>query len=179
MEKTLVQIARHLNERGIVWALGGSLVLKHHGLVKSARDIDILVTYEGLEAADEELSSLGYKQTKMPNPLFQTTYFYEYVINGIEVDLMCDFKIVRDPVYTYLFDSECVVGADFIEDVRIPYTSVEDWYILYQLMNRTDDKTQAIRQYLKLNGITHPTRWEKMIASVPEPLKTQITSSLR
>jgi len=179
MERTLTEIARHLNERGIVWGIGGSLVLKHHGIVKSARDIDILVTLEGLEAADEELSSLGHKQTKMTSPLFQTTYFYEYVINGIEVDLMCDFKIVRDPLYTYPFDAESVVSADFIDDVRIPYTSLEDWYILYQLMNRNDDKTLAIRQYLQTNGITHPNQWDRMLKTVPDPLKSQIIASLK
>ena len=56
--EVLKRIALLLNQEGIVWELGGSLMLKQKGLVEVANDIDLLIAESDVERAHELLSTL-------------------------------------------------------------------------------------------------------------------------
>jgi hypothetical protein len=54
------EIARHLEDAGIDYAIAGALSLGVHGFVRATEDVDIIVTREGLEAFKERWLGRGY-----------------------------------------------------------------------------------------------------------------------
>jgi hypothetical protein len=60
VHKTLVKIARRLDEMGIPYALAGGMALFFHGYRRFTEDVDILVTREGLAAIHAGLEGRGY-----------------------------------------------------------------------------------------------------------------------
>lgn len=60
VHKTLVRIARRLDELGIPYAIAGGMALFFHGYRRFTEDVDILVSREGLNEAHDALEGLGY-----------------------------------------------------------------------------------------------------------------------
>jgi hypothetical protein len=159
MLDTLSYIGEKLNNAGILWAVGASIVLNHYGLVDKPNDIDILVDINDIKRADEIINELGSKKPleKGESALYSTKYFYEYIVNGIDVDIMAGFAInFNEGTYEYSFDKEAVTNAKKTNGVEIPLTSLEDWYVLYQLMPNREKKVSIIEEYLLVNGIKEP-----------------------
>lgn len=61
MFNTLSYIGKKLNDEGIVWGVGASILLNHYGLVDKPNDIDILVDLNDIEKADKILKSIEKK----------------------------------------------------------------------------------------------------------------------
>lgn len=172
---TLLLIAQHFNKEGITWALGGSHVLKKHDIVDTVNDIDILVMEKDIEKANQILSGLGTVVPVIKNPLYLTTYFYSYQIRKIKIDLMCDFKIkYNKQIYSYQFDESSIVDSDDIAKEKIYYTALEDWYVLYRLMGRDDEKVKNLEKHFELHGIKHPVLLKRALTNVPSDLKFKI-----
>lgn len=153
LKSTLVKITRRLNETDIMWALGASGVLNYHGLLDEMNDIDILVAKKDCQALEDVLKSMGYMKDFEPSDVYGTEYFREFVINEVDVDVMSNMKIFNHQVtYDYIFDHVSVVGTWALEDVKVPLTSLEEWYILYQMIPNREKKVQMIEGYLQENG---------------------------
>ena len=60
IHQTLRRIARRLNELGIPYAVAGGLSLFAHGYQRFTKDVDLLVTREGLRKIHKEMEGLGY-----------------------------------------------------------------------------------------------------------------------
>ena len=60
VHKTLVKIARRLDELSIPYAIAGGMALFFHGYRRFTEDVDILVTREGLQDIHARLEGLGY-----------------------------------------------------------------------------------------------------------------------
>jgi len=60
VHKTLVKIARQLDELSIPYAIAGGMALFFHGYRRFTEDVDILVTREGLQEIHARLEGLGY-----------------------------------------------------------------------------------------------------------------------
>lgn len=175
----LLLIAQKLNNENIMWALGGSNVLKKYDLVNSVNDIDIFVSEKDIKKANQILSSIGVKIDVKLDPNYLTTYFYSYKIMKFKVDLICDLKIkCEDEVYTYKFDELSITDSNDIAKENIFYTSLEDWYILYRLMGRDDEKVKNLEKYFQLRGIKHPKLLERALENVPNDLKVKIKFQL-
>jgi hypothetical protein len=54
------ELARHLEEAGIDYAIAGALSLGVHGFVRATEDVDVIVTREGLEQFKERWLGRGY-----------------------------------------------------------------------------------------------------------------------
>lgn len=69
-----------------------------------------------------------------------------------------------------------------VEDgVPIPLTALEDWYVMYSLMPKREEKTTMIEQYWQANGMTRPDLLNKALQrELPESLrrKLRLTSGL-
>lgn len=148
MRKVMTKIAMQLNEANVVWAFGGSLIFDNYNISNNPNDIDILVTTETLEKAILVLSDIGIGYLKDPKDIYKTTYFYEYIIDGVKVDLICEFKIENEKTYEYLFDESCIEFKKIIDGVTFNYCNLLDWLILYSLMERVS-KVQMILRYIK------------------------------
>ena len=136
---TLRRIAELLNEEGIMWAVGGSLMLFLRGRVKKFHDIDLMVAEEQAEEARALLAQMGTPMPEKPNDRYRTRHYQEFVIYGTDVDLVAGFVIVKDGVA-----HECpLLPEDITETVdlqgtAIPLHALSTWQHYYTLMGRTE-----------------------------------------
>lgn len=135
MINELSYIGEKLNEKRIIWGVGASVLLALYGLVEECNDIDILVDINDIEIADRILSSIGIKNKFIEVENYATKYFYEYKIRGFDVDVMAGLAINQsEGTYEQAFESSCISGYKKVNGVEIPLSSLEDWYIIYQLI---------------------------------------------
>ena len=162
-ELLLAKIGRCLNESNVLWGVGASMMLYYKGLVKEPKDIDFIVDKKDIEKVDRLLSELGEKTVREKSSFYATTYFYEYNIDGIEVDVMCEFTICNHGLqYLYDFNEQSVVEMAEIEGEQIPFTGLEDWYVLYQIMPGREQRVNLIEDFFVKNGVSHPNLLIKM-----------------
>lgn len=182
MFQTLIKIANELNQHNVHWALGGSLMLLHHGLVDDAHDIDLMVTIEDFKIASHVLDALGIRMKNRDeiSTLYQTEYFVEYKVDGYDVDLMAGLQISHaNGIYRYCFDELSVTDSKWHDDVKINYASLEDWYVLYLLMPHRSIKVQKIEHHLVKIQIKHPLLLERALrGNLPEPVKNRVEGIL-
>lgn len=156
IESVLAKTGTVLNASKVLWGVGASLLLNRYGLVNTVNDIDIVVSLADIDKADRLLSALGEKQATRDSDIYATDYFFEYIIDGINVDMMAGFKInLRQSVFEYGFDHQSVPLRFSVGCVDIPYSTLEDWYVLYQLMPDRDHKVELIADYLTTHGVEH------------------------
>jgi hypothetical protein len=182
MFQTLLKIANELNKHQVHWALGGSLMLLHHGLADDAHDIDLMVTIEDFITASSVLLSLGIKMKNRDeiSPLYQTENFTEYKVDGYDVDLMAGLQISHENgVYRYCFDELSMTESKWYDNVKINYASLEDWYVLYQLMPHRSNKVLKIEHHLIKIQIKHPLLLERALrGNLPEAVKHRVEGIL-
>ncbi|CEP40522.1 hypothetical protein [Paraclostridium sordellii] len=135
MFDTLSYIGDKLNKANILWGVGASILLNQFGMVDTPNDIDIFIDIKDIHKADKILKKIGKKREYEETSTYSTKYFYEYVINGIDIDVMAGFAINHD------------------NGVSIPFTSLEDWYVIYQLIPNREVKVDMIEKYLLTNGV--------------------------
>ena len=90
----LKRIAHRFNQAGITWALGASMMLYFKGIARDFHDLDLMIVNEDASIAQRILSEMGVLQPPMPNPKYKSKMFLEFVIDGIDVDLIAGFAIV-------------------------------------------------------------------------------------
>ncbi|WP_297438176.1 hypothetical protein [uncultured Clostridium sp.] len=154
MFNTLSYIGQIFNDSNIVWGVGASILLNQFGLADSPNDIDIHVHIKDIHKVDEILKSIGTKKKQEKTDSYSTKYFYEYIVNGIDIDVMARLAINHiNGVFEYIFDENSISQFISIDKISIPFTSLEDWFVLYQLIPNRDAKVKIIEDYLLLNGI--------------------------
>ena len=156
MINTLSLIGEKLNQANILWAVGGSLMLSQYGLEPNPGDIDILVAIQDAEKADIILEALGKKKQNESAGVYESKFFYQYRISGVDVDVMAGFAIRHsEGIFQYPFDQKSVTEIKLINDIPIPFSSLEDWFVLYEIMPARESKADAISAYLRRFGLHH------------------------
>ncbi|MCH4886079.1 hypothetical protein EZV73_00800 [Acidaminobacter sp. JC074] len=157
LRKVLVRLAKVLNKENITWALGASSLLNYHGLVDTVNDLDLLVIPSDIERFEEILLRFGEKEFSPPSDVYGTEYFGEFVIDGVNVDVMSRMKITNhDVTYVYPFDETSIVEKWMIDNEAIPMTSLEEWYILYNMIPNREKKVKIIEAYFKDHPVKYP-----------------------
>ena len=154
MLDTLSYIGKKLNKEKILWGVGASMLLNHYGIIDKPNDIDILVSLNDIEKVDIILKSFGEKKVWEKEAAYSTKYFYEYKINGIDFDIMAGLTINHNEgIYRHIFDENSIFEIVRINGISIPLTSLEDWYVIYQLIPNREIKVGLIESYFMTNGI--------------------------
>lgn len=154
MFNTLSYIGKKLNDADITWGVGASILLNRFGLIDKPNDIDIFVSINDIEKTDEILKSIGEKKKWEKTTTYSTKYLYEYVINKVDVDVMAGFVVNHNNgAFRYIFDKSSISEYKVINEVKIPFTSLEDWYVIYQLIPNRKAKVEMIEKYIVSNGI--------------------------
>lgn len=144
----LAQIAEELNRQRIMWAIGGSLLLYLNGIVQEFNDIDIMIAEADIEKAKQVMLSLGTQAPPKQSAQYKTKHFYEFEMDGVDVDLMADFTVVRDDAeYYFPLEKEHIVGYAKINGATIPMQSVEAWRTYYERMDRVERIDRANSNY--------------------------------
>ncbi|MDR1809551.1 MAG: nucleotidyltransferase family protein [Prevotella sp.] len=157
IEQVLVRIAQALNVSRILWGVGGSLLLRQYGLTDTCRDIDLLVAVADAQTADSILSAMGEKLPPQRSDMYATDYFCEYIIDGVSIDLIAGLKIrTGKTVFEYVFNTASVPHTFLFGDVPVPFSTLEEWHTLYQLMPGKTHKVQLIAAYFRRHGVEYP-----------------------
>ncbi|MBU3129256.1 nucleotidyltransferase family protein [Clostridium tagluense] len=179
--EALSYIGEKLNENGVVWAVGASILLHHYGLIDSPNDIDILVDLSDIEKVDKILKSIGEKKVREKSDTYSTKYFYEYVVHGFDIDLMAGLSInYNNGTYEYIFNHTSISEYKKINGVNIPLSSLEDWYVIYQLIPGRDIKVKMIENHLSLNGVKKSALLERALkGDLPDEVRDKIQGILK
>ena len=94
--------------------------------------------------AKEILLGLGSMNPPNPNEKYRTKHFMEFVVDGVDIDVMAGFIIVEEGTEYYCSLRQDQI-ADFAEvcGVKVPLQSVRLWREYYRLMGR-DGKVEMI-----------------------------------
>lgn len=181
MLNTLSYIGEKLNNGNIRWAVGASILLNQYGLVEQPNDIDIFVDERDIEEADKLLKRLGEKKKWELNTTYATKYFYEYEIKGVDLDVMAGFAVkFSGGLFQFQFDEKSISEFRSINGVEIPFTALEDWYVLYQLIPNRQVKVQIIEEYLKKCGIKNPFLLKRILKNtLPNQIRSKIENMLK
>ena len=135
----LIKIARALNAADITWAIGGSMLLYLENITKEFNDIDIMVHSEHADAAKAVLLQMGSLIPSETKTKFRTKTFLEFVIDGVDVDVMAGFVIVSDGIaHDCALRAEDISGYITIGNEPIPVQPVALWRKYYALMGNTE-----------------------------------------
>ncbi len=144
----LSQIAKELNNRGVTWAIGASMLLYFKGITRDFHDIDIMVSEEDFNIVKEVLLTFGKMQPPNPNDKYRTKCFGEFTVEGVEVDVMAGFIIIdRDKEFYFPLVREAIQDFTEINGIKIPLQSLEEWRTYYKMMGRTE-KVKMIDDWL-------------------------------
>jgi hypothetical protein len=146
----LKRIAHALNDAHIAWALGSSAFLYLKGLVPTFHDLDLFIAHGQGPQAEALLASLGQEEPANYKPdRYGTKLFCEFTVQGVEVDLMEDFSIIREgQEYFFPLEAKNIVEYLAVEGEPIPIESLASWQERYTLMGRLE-KAQIISSFLK------------------------------
>ena len=134
----LKRIAARFNAAGITWALGASMLLYFKRIAPEFHDIDLMVADDDAERARQLLCEMGTLLPPSPNDKYRTKCFMEFVIDGVDVDVMAGFSIVSDGIaHDCSLQKEQIVETLTLDGEVIPLQSVELWRRYYALMGRS------------------------------------------
>ena len=124
----LADIARALNQSGVTWAVGGSLLLYFKGKTGVFRDIDLMVCETDVEKLKQAMLPLGAPAPSDPNAQYRTRCFLEFTVRGVDVDVMAGFVILENgQEHDCALKPEQVAEHILVRGEDIPLQSLEDW----------------------------------------------------
>ena len=153
--RVLAQIANRLNAAEIQWALGASAMLYLNGVADRFDDLDIMVQTDQALRAKDILKSMGAMKAANPAAAVRspggitassshtaatssiTIYFFEFVIGGVDVDLMGGFTIREGEI-----EHDCSLKPFQIAETReicgekVPLQALSVWREYYEWMGR-------------------------------------------
>ena len=110
-------------------------------------DIDIIVDESDYESLLALLEKKEYDY-QSPNEQYQTKHFFSLESEGIDVDIMIDFNVIKDQnLYHFPFHIEKEI---ILQNTTIYLSSVQEWLNAYIAMNRID-KVLTIQASKKRN----------------------------
>lgn len=164
MIQTIEKVGKALNEAGIRWAVGGSVLLQANGFPVEPNDLDVIFEKNDAEKAVRLLETAGARRASDPSYHYQSYSFTELMVGSVEVDLMAGLTIIKDRVhYVYPFDASTPLDVLTIGTTTVPFMSLEDWLVLYALMPGKAWKAQLISDHFRKHGQLHAGRSETLV----------------
>ena len=135
--QVLAAVAEAFQAAHIRWALGASGMLYLRGITDTFHDLDIVVETGDALRAKEILLRMGTLHPSTPE-IYHTRYFFEFTVQGVDIDLMGGFAIERDGVvYDCSFHPEEIDGYAEVCGQSVPLHAASVWRRYYTLMGRT------------------------------------------
>lgn len=148
-QSTLYKLSKILNDANIIWGIGGSTLLEYYGLYSHPNDLDIWIHPNDINKVKNLFEN--YKEIEsniyLPEKYHLKIHFYD-----IDVDFVACFMIKPNQhEFTFHISPD---NLQYIkkDDMNIPITFLEDWYIIYKLLKR-EDKAKIIEDYFHDNAI--------------------------
>ena len=174
IEQVLDKVVACLQHEQIQFAIGGSLLLHHHGLPVTPRDIDLVVALADAERAVLLLSEMGTVVEQDETSLYATEVFQEFMIEGIDLDLMSGLQVRHDEgVFVYPFDEQSIDSAGR------PFMALVDWYVIYQLIPGREQKVVMIEDVFTKQEVDRKRLEQLRSLVLPQVVKKRINQWLK
>ncbi|WP_099190857.1 nucleotidyltransferase domain-containing protein [Tepidibacter mesophilus] len=177
----LRKIAEGLNKLNCTWAIGGSVVLNHYGLVENPNDIDILIDANHKDEIKKFMDTIGtYIELPSKEP-FKTKEFFGYIVEDTMVEFLGDFKIDlgEGKIYEFVLDDDAIKDCMIIDNIKVNLTTLEDWYVAYSVMKDPKKRIPLLKEYLKKSGIKYRNLLERNLnQNLPDNIKLDIENIL-
>ena len=125
------------------------MLLYFKGITSDFHDIDLMVADRDAECVRTILSEMGESGSSdsIPNPMYRTKTFMEFLIDSVEVDVMAGFAI-DGKVYDCALRKEQIVEKIPLGTEVIPLQSPSLWCKYYRLMGRAE-KSEMIEKAME------------------------------
>ncbi|WP_323679506.1 hypothetical protein [Exiguobacterium indicum] len=174
LEQVLEKVVACLQHEQIHFGIGGSLLLHHHGLPVTPRDIDLVVALADAERAVLLLSEMGTVVEQDETSLYETEVFQEFMIEGIDLDLMSGLQIRHDKgVFVYPFAEQSIDSAG------LPFMALVDWYVIYQLIPGREQKVVMIEDVFTKQEVDRKRLEQLRSLVLPQAVKKRINQWLK
>ncbi len=180
MNNIVLDLLSQLNDSKIRYAIGGSMMLKLRLFDVVPKDIDIMVNESDFQHVVDLFQSVAEQVSKPSLIPFKTKYFTTLLLEDISIDIMAGFAYEHsEGIYYAIFDSKSVTDWEKIEGVKLPLMSLEEWYVMYLVMNRKN-KAEIIDDYWRNQDIDHPYLLERQLSlNLPQSVKKRIYTHLK
>jgi hypothetical protein len=93
---------------------------------------------------------------------FKTKEFFGYMVDNTMVEFMGDFKIDigNEKVYKFILDKDSITSIT-IDGFKVNFTSLEDWFVAYNVMRYPKNRVPLIKEYFYKNGIKNKSLLER------------------
>jgi len=130
----LTKLYTEFTAANIEWEISCSCALFLDGIVDNFHDFDILIAPTSYEKAYQILSKLGKDTNAVYHPLFDDAEFAKFEIDGIDVDIICEFGFwTFDSHWQYHFNQDDICYKQ-IGNLNLPCVPTEIQYIFYAMM---------------------------------------------
>lgn len=147
-EKTLVKVARILNENNIIWAIGGSFLLYVKGVTNHYNDFDIMISENDINVIIPLLKNTGVLKPQKNDAQYRSNAFIEYTVDGVDFDLIAGFTIIYENKEHYFpLIKENITDFIIIDGISIPLQSLGEWKTYYSLIGKSN-KVKAIERFI-------------------------------
>lgn len=140
---TLHKLSKTLNDSNITWGIGGSTLLEYYGLPTTPDDLDLWIHPEDIGKAKRVFEKYEHINTNIYLP---EKYHFKIHFYDIEVDFVSCFMIKPNQYKFSFYITPNHLRYIKMNELDIPVTYLEDWYIIYKLLKR-DDKAKLIEEY--------------------------------
>jgi hypothetical protein len=90
--RALLEIARRLEGKGVIWALTGSTGMALQGVPLEVKDIDMQTDREGAFAIGQEFAAEMFRPVAFSGNERIRSYFGRFVLEGIQVEIMGEIE---------------------------------------------------------------------------------------
>ncbi len=145
----LEKLANLFNKNNITWAIGGSVLLYFKGITNHFNDLDVLIHEKDIDKVQILLRE-EVLLAPIDNGSYQSTAFMQYIIDGVDIDIIAGFSIMNDKQRYYfpLLTNEDLETYKLNETI-VYLDKLSAWSNYYALMQRMD-KHKLIEAYLSM-----------------------------
>lgn len=174
--QTLASVLKTLKENKIRCGIGGSYLLQLYDLCDEPNDIDFWVEPNDMQKVRLLFREYDEIIEKIQLP---AQYHYKFRYFDMDIDFVACF-ITRPNQHEYVYNirPESIEIITTSDGLDIPCTSLEDWYIVYKLLNR-EEKASLIEKYIyKKNIVKTNERLNRFIKDKENVLPQRVTNDV-
>lgn len=172
----LSKIAKRFLEEKVRYVVGGSYLLRHYQLEEVVHDLDLVIHPKDIFKALQIMDSMGERLETQNNPMYESTHFHKYDVDGVSVDIISDLIInYKDFQYHYVLDGTKPHESILVNGVKVFLADVEDWYVIYLFIGNRKQKVERLEKYIIEKGTLSQSILHPMLdKSIPEEFKQKI-----
>lgn len=158
MKKIIESLAKEFNKRNLTWAIGGSYLLKKYGINDGFDQLDIMVSEDSVKEMKIVMNEVAQKLDVVNNESFQTDHYSSYQMQNHTINIICNLKCNFKESFAYKFEKEDISTQYISNDVKIYFSDLLDWYVIYQEIDSTNT-TKLIERYYESGSFLNNERF--------------------